>query len=379
MARNNHEVPRRKVTDMKSGLTSQELRFETASRLLETHKHHRMLDWPLWNWFNSDHLYTPSRWLDQTLRETLQMTFAEIAGARGIGTKKLEKLLTAIDRARNAIERGVPVELGTISIATGDNVREGTEFPYRVARDAYFLGSQKTPIWDLDDRDWDFVTQLVQHHGLEDFMLGRFTSSLRELDRCLWPEKVSTFTRRTFTQLGRMPGYGDTKIRQSVSQILRVAFILHALPESYHEMRIALLPATITHANRWLTQVCYSQGERLPDVHAIRKDFLQPLLTQLEKDTNARLVEVARRRIGIGGRQATLSEIGNDFGVTSDRIRTLIQQAAFVFHIRWPEGRYLLQGVCAELSNCGDAIDQRQLFERIHQVFFEAHKKSRQK
>jgi hypothetical protein len=307
------------------------------------------------------------------------MPFAEIAGARGIGAKKLEKLLTALDRARNAIEGGVPAELGSISDAMGDDVHDGTEFPYRVARDAYFLGSKKAPIWDLDDRDWDFVTQLVRYHGLEDFMLGRFTSSLRELDRSVWHEKISTFTRRTFTQLGRMPGYGDVKIRQSVSQILRVAFILHALPESHHEMRIALLPATIANANRWLTQVCYPEGQRLPDVHAIRKDFLQPLLTQLEKDTNARLVEVARRRIGVGPQQATLSEIGSDLGVTSDRIRTLIQQVAFVFHVRWPEGRYLLQGICVELSKCGDAVEQRQLLERIRQVFFEARKKSRQK
>jgi len=364
---------------MKSGLAAQALRFETATRLLETHKHHRMLDWPLWKWLKSDHLYTPFRWLDLTLRETLQTPFAEIAGARGIGAKKLEKLLTALDRARSAIEGGLPVELGKVSMAMGDDVRGGTEFPYRVACDAFFLGSKKTPILDLDDRDWDCVTQLVRRHGLEEFMLGRFTSSLRELDRSLWHEKISTFTRRSFTQLSRMPGYGDVRICQSVSQILRVAFMLHALPETQGEMRIALFPATIAAANRWLTQVYYSESERLPDVHAIHKDFLQPLLTQLERDTNVRLAEVARRRIGIGAQQATLCAIGHDFGVTSDRIRTLIQQAAFVFHVRWPEGRYLLQGICAEFSNSGDAIDQRQLLERIRQVFFAARKNDRQK
>ena len=147
---------------MKSGLAAQALRFETATRLLETHKHHRMLDWPLWKWLKSDHLYTPFRWLDLTLRETLQTPFAEIAGARGIGAKKLEKLLTALDRARSAIEGGLPVELGKVSMAMGDDVRGGTEFPYRVACDAFFLGSKKTPILDLDDRDWDCVTLLHQ-------------------------------------------------------------------------------------------------------------------------------------------------------------------------------------------------------------------------
>jgi len=47
-------------------------------------------------------------------------------------------------------------------MAMGDDVRGGTEFPYRVACDAFFLGSKKTPILDLDDRDWDCVTLLHQ-------------------------------------------------------------------------------------------------------------------------------------------------------------------------------------------------------------------------
>jgi hypothetical protein len=359
---------------MKTHRTDQWLRFETASRLLQSHKHHRMLDWPLSRWLGSDHLYTPAGWLDQTLREILQMPFVEIAGARGIGQKKLEKLLVAIDRARDAIERTGPVGC-TIDDAEGEDVRDVTDFPYRVARDAHFRGATEACIWELDDPAWESVARLIQHHYLADFMLGRFCSSLQELHRSLWQVRISTLTRQPFSRLVRLQGFGDVKLHQSVSQILSLAFLLNALPVSNHELRISLLPAAITAANRWLTEWCLGEQEALPDVHAIRIDFLDPLLVQLEKDTNARLGIVARRRIGEGDRQPTLREIGNDFAVTPDRIRTLIHQAALVFRIRWPEGRGLLQGACAELSTRTGASAQRQLLQRIHQVFFGAYQR----
>jgi len=66
-----------------------------------------MLDWPLWRWLQTDERNTPAAWLYQTLRTILQVPFAEITETRGIGEKKLEKLLLAIDRARNAMGRHV--------------------------------------------------------------------------------------------------------------------------------------------------------------------------------------------------------------------------------------------------------------------------------
>ena len=213
------------------------------------------------------------------------------------------------------------------------------------------------------------MSQLVRYHCLEDFVLGRFTISLRELHRSLWQERISTFTQRRFSELVHLHGYGEVRICQSVSLILGLAFLLSTLP-AHSDIRIAVLPATIAQANRWLVRLLFLEHEKLPDSQSIREDFLRPLLEQVEKDIGARVSEVTRRRIGEGSEPASLREISKDYGVTPDRIRTLIQQAAFVYHVRWPEGRYLLQGVCAELSARRDASIQQQILQRIHQVFF---------
>jgi hypothetical protein len=39
----------------------------------------------------------------------------------------------------------------------------------RETQDAHFLGAEKAPIWELDDRDWEAVGDLIRHHGLECF------------------------------------------------------------------------------------------------------------------------------------------------------------------------------------------------------------------
>ena len=134
------------------------------------------------------------------------------------------------------------------------------------------------------------------------------------------------------------------RLRQSVCQVLSLAFLLNAVPV-LHDMRISLLADRIAEANQWLAQLLSFDRQEMPEIRSIRENFLQPLLLQVENDGNARLSEVARRRIGNGVERATLQEVGTDFGVTPDRIRTLLQQAAFITCVRWQEGDYLLQGV----------------------------------
>lgn len=348
-------------------------RFYLATRLLDTHQHHRLLDVPLWHWLQSDHLYVPVAWLDRTLREVLQLRLVEIASTQGIGDKKLEKLVLAVDRARIAITQDVSAGLGDTNRSTGDHASESMEFPYRVACDAHFVGAKHARLRDLDERGWRCVAQVIRHHGLEDFMLGRFAPSLRELDRALWDAKIATFTRRPLSELERLQGCGPLRLQQSICQVLSLAFVLNALP-TRHDMRLSLLVGPVAEANRWLAHLLSPERQELPEMQSIREGFLRPLLMQVENDGDARLGKVTRRRIGDGVQSITLREIGTEFGVTPDRIRTLLKQAAFILYVRWHEADYLLQGACAELSDRGDVTEQGQLLKRIQEVLFRTRK-----
>ncbi len=358
--------------DMKIDSTIQK-RFDLATRLLDTHQHHRLLDVPLWHWLQSDHLHVPIAWLDRTVREVLRLQLVEIASTPGIGVKKLEKLALAVDRARIAIAQDVSAGFGDTNRSTGDHASESMEFPYRVACDAYVLGAKGDCLSRLDERGWRGVAQLVRHHGLEDCMLGRFVPSLRELDRALWDAKIATFTGRPLSELWRLQGFGPVRLQQSICQILSVAFVLNALPIR-DDMRLSLLAGPIAEANRWLAQLLPPERQELPEMQSIRDGFLRPLLMQVENDGNARLGKAVRRRIGDGTQPATLREIGTEFGVTPDRIRTLLEQAAFIVYVRWNEGAYLLQGACAELSDRGDVTEQGQLLKRIQEVLLRPRK-----
>lgn len=185
------------------------------------------------------------------MREVLRLRLGEIASTRGIGAKKLEKLVLAVDRARNAIARDVPVGLCHTDRTTGDHVSESMTFPYRVARDAHFVGAKHTPLHDLDERDWRCVAQVVRHHGLEDFMLGRFAPSLRELDRALWDTRIATFTRRPLSELRRLQGCGPVRLQQSICQVLSLAFILTPCPNATTREFQCSPPQSRKRTNGW--------------------------------------------------------------------------------------------------------------------------------
>ena len=362
---------------MKHGDTSLEVRFGAASRLLATHEHDPMLDWPLRRWRRIGDWNLPTWMLNQNLRTILQTPFSKIAQIRWIGPVRLEQLVVLLDRARSALNTDRADGFGKVHEGTlseqSDTVNDEPGFLSQAAREVYFLGVANTPWWELNDRDWSSIVQLVRYHDLERFPLGRFASSLRDLHRSLWQERISNFSHRSFSQLFEMKGYCHVKLTQSVGLIYNLAYLLSRLPAD-SDIQTAVFPTTITEANRWLTQWQFGEAEKLPDVPSILEYFVKPLLIQVERDISGRVSAIAKRRIGDGGEPETYREISKDFGVTPNRIRTLIPPAVLVFDVRWPEGRDLLQRVCEQLSVQKKTNVQQQLLLRISQMFFESRK-----
>ena len=363
--------------DKDMGSESQEFRFKAVSRLLETHGDDAMLDWPLQRWLQPDDRHLPAALLNQTVRTILQTPFAEIAGRPGIGETRLEKLFAVIDRAANAMGWDGGDSFHIADEANGDSFFNRFGFPFHVVRNAYFLGAAKTPYWELTDRDWESMARLIRHHCLEDYVLGRFARALHGLHPSLWQERICTFTQQRFSELTWQKGFGHLRQTHVVDLIENLAWLLSTLP-AQNDIRVAVLPARIAEANKWIAQL---QGHgQLPSVHSICEHFLEPLLAQVKHDLGERgerVSEVTKRRIGEAGQVPTFRDIGNDIGVTGNRIRQLIQQGAVVFQVRWPEGRYLLQGICAELSGRPDAADHQQLLQKIYGVFFKSAKADR--
>ncbi len=282
-----------------------------------------------------------------------------------------------LDRAQNALKTDRAddfgdMDEGTLSEQRG-TVNDEPGFPSQAAREVYFLGVANTPWWELNDRDWSSIVQLVRYHDLARFPLGRFASSLRDLHRSLWQERISNFSQRSFSQLFEMKGYGHVKLTQSVGLIYNLACRLSRLP-AHSDIRTTVFSTAITEASQWLTQWQFSEVEKLPDVPSILECFVKPLLLQVERDISGRVSAIAKRRIGDGGEPETYREISKDFGVTPNRIRTLIPPAVLVFDVRWPEGRDLLHRVCEQLSVQKNANVQQQLLLRISQVFFDSRK-----
>ena len=73
-------------------------------------------------------------------------------------------------------------------------------------------------------------------------------------------EDCHLYSTATF-RLGRLQGCGPVRLRQSVCQVLSLAFLLNAVPV-LHDMRISLLADRIAEANQWLAQLLYFRPPR---------------------------------------------------------------------------------------------------------------------
>ena len=220
------------------------------------------------------------------MRTILQTPFAEIAGRPGIGETRLEKLFAVIDRAATAIGWDGAGSFPTADQANGDSFLSRFGFPFHVVRNAYYLGAAKTPYSELTDDDWESMARLIQHHFLEDYVLGRFAGALHELHPSLWQERICTFTQRRFSELTWQKGFGHLRQTQVVDLIENLAWLLSTLP-AHSDIRVAVLPANIAEANRWIAQLQFHGHEQLPSVHSIREHFLEPLLARLTRVRNA--------------------------------------------------------------------------------------------
>jgi hypothetical protein len=108
----------------------------------------------------------------------------------------------------------------------------------------------------------------------------------------------------------------------------------------------------------------------VPEVGAIRENFLRPIFTILETDLGSETAAMVRRRIGLDGPAETLEQIANDVGLTRERVRQITMKAALVIRIRWPEGKFILDNVYALFQAAQGAEEQLDLMHAVLDACF---------
>ncbi|MEI7686913.1 MAG: hypothetical protein WCL32_17980, partial [Planctomycetota bacterium] len=282
----------------------------------------------------------------------LALTFDEMANTRGVGTRRIEKLVDVLERACKQL------------LATSDHVPDRSQPAPLNGTPAV---AEPTTPENLTEPVWQGWCHTIRSLRLEGEALGRFASSLADLQQVLWSVPLQQYTDKPLQEIRSMPGHGPARVGQVLDVFYRIAQTIAGCPADA-PLAVCLLSPLVREALLW-TESMLRTGS-VPDVQSIRDGFLVPLFALLEVDLGPETVGMVRRRLGLDGPAETLDQIANDFGLTRERVRQLTAKAAEVTKIRWPEGRFILDNVYAILQSSPGAEEQLNLMHSVLDTFF---------
>lgn len=329
-----------------------EKRFAAIQTSLKEMGDRELLDKPVVNWVNSSDRHLPRVFIFKSIQDVIDLKFDQLINTPGVGHRRIEKLFDVLER----IDRRATGKCETeVSGPTDDSVI------------ADVILRVPLSVENVTDSDWTACRQIIRAHGLNGECLGRFSSSLVELPQGLWELPFSDFTERSLHEVNSLVGYGVTRINLVLDLISRVVHVLSKCPVD-GPISIQIAPRAIREAATWAEKLLREKTE--PSVSSIQECFLKPLFAQLKTDLGLETEAIIRRRIGLDGPAETLEQIGQDIGITRERVRQLERKAVNVTRIRWPDGRYILEKVYDLLQQIPSCVEQSELMRNVLETCF---------
>ena len=334
-------------------------------------------DAALWMWAESRDSHLPRPFMQLSLREVLSKPFDSFEETRGIGDTKLNRFVSIVERAVKDLSEDKDgreaAPLG--SAANGDHRVGGAgQASSGHQTDVKLLPTELRSIEDsstdgevqLDDLDgarWDEITRSIRRHHLQCYPVGRFAQSLCDLPHGFWSEPLDRFLDTPHREL---TGQG-TRIREVAKILVHLGQFLRQVPCD-GTFKLNVSTSAIRDLAAWVERVVDTRI--LPSLEDLSTNFLEPIERQLAIDLQDRYLDVTLRRMHVDVEHNTLEEIAQDYELSRERIRQIASRAKEVMHVRWPEGKYLLNDFCDVLQDATAAESQKAVINRAIEVLF---------
>ncbi len=308
--------------------------------------------------------YIPRVLMSATVGEFLAIPFDELGKRKGIGVNKLNSLMKILTRL-DARLKSSPREF--VSSAVGESIRPRAAAARRDEAATDSVVSLPADPSDLTAEQWRLCGRIVNDHDLDLEPIGRYAPRLLDLTKSLWRRPFSFFTSRTIDQIREHKSFGPMKFGQSMRIILSVCRYLINTPRS-NEYVVRVFPAEIGAVVGWIDRVLESQSD--PDFEEILTRLIEPLLKRIELDAGEYTATIIRRRLGVGGERETLGKIGDELGVSRERVRQVEAEAAAVFSLRLPRGLQLINDLYDHIEEQPEPHDRLELIGGLRRLLY---------
>lgn len=303
--------------------------FEGARDTLQSDGFEDRLDKPLAYWAKPDDRRLPFAFLGRSIGELLDSSYEDLLATPGIGQRKIETLMTLLDRA---IEQP-PVTLFDDPPKPGDDQEEEKYRPFNAST--------------VSDSEWSKWKETVRRHNLGHEPVGRLAPSLQGMPTVIWETPLAEYLGMSLSDLRTRKTHGEKR----VAAILEVFYFIHRLldgADTHGCYAIKLTPGYVADIESWIARV--TQNGYLPNDDEIRNKLLDPVFHQILVDAGATPYDLICGRLGIDAEPENVREQSKKLGVTRARVYQILEDCQRVMHIRWPQGRGQLGVLLEKIS-----------------------------
>jgi hypothetical protein len=330
-------------------------RFEGLRRLLLSESYADHLDKPLAYWALPSDRRLPLAFLGRTLRDLLNVPFAELSATPGIGRKKIVSFVLLLARAANTDPAELPAE--TLDLHNG-SLPDGSD-----GRPAQQGGFDPTNISEVTWSQW---RTSVSRHGLSQESLGRFAPSLQSVTRVIWNTPLGAYTNSSLADIRGMKTHGERRVRAILETFHAVHAVVAGMGTQPH-LVVRIMPRAIDRVEQWTGRALQRPG--IPGEQEIFDNFVGPLLEQISIDATQQIAALAENRLGVGGPITSVRQAARSMGLTRARVYQLLNEINDVMMVRWPTGRHqsheLREKFQAEAAELDQAPDLRQFYAAV--------------
>lgn len=329
--------------------------FDQLAAKLREAEHQPRLMRPLAYWVQRSDRRLPLAFLDRSVGEIVHTPFLALVASAGIGPKKMQCLVKLLKRVVTH-EEPANASLPSTETATA------AEVPATTARATLLFDPEQ-----LSELDWEHWRKTVKLLGLEQEKLGRVAPSLARLPSVIWHTPLSFYLDQSLAQLRQLKTYG-------IKRVAAVAEVFHAIHVMFQDLRpnlhysIRLAPRFVESLESWAATVLREQ--RVISLEELSREFLAPLLEQIEKDAGEFVASLARARLDVEPDSFNVRRISLNRGVTRARIYQMLDECRQIMDVRWPEGRELVQSLRDHQSRVEPEGSSGKLLARLQDLCY---------
>lgn len=308
---------------------------------------------PLAFWVLPDDRRLPLAFLARTLRDLLSTRFAELAATPGVGQKKMASLVVLLHRAATQS----PAEhqfLTEIASATSSQAPPASADP-----NAFNPALVSELIWT----QWKDTVRL---HGIGNEQLGRLAPSLQSLPTVIWESPLGFYLHKSLVEIRELKTHGEKRVLAVLEVFHAVHRMLGAVAST--GLAVRLSPRLIAEAEDWMAEA--KSRDTAPRQEELVERLCEPLLKQLELDVGTTVCGLARARLGVGAPPKSVREQSREMGVTRARIYQLLEDCHRTMHVRWPEGKRLLDEFAQRMDQLYSTADSANLLGSLRELLF---------